>query len=304
MKSNLLQLVLSLLVILLLAAACRQQGPSADNIALDISVSDQLVGETTLLVKVTDSEGNPIENPGVLSIRGDMNHAGMVPVFAESSESVKGVFTLPFEWTMGGSWILEASLTLDNGEVYRQSFDYEISGAAGMAAMDHGRMLGETTALYMRITNRGADAVTITAAETQAANQVEFHETIVENEVARMEALDSLVIPAGETLELRPGGKHIMLSQLTADIMPNSRLAFRLTLDSGERIDLTAAVLDMLMGTLEDDIEVGSLTFSRMWLRPASAGDMTAMNHASMDIDTEMNMEMDTEMEMEETPSG
>jgi len=130
----------------------------------------------------------------------------------------------------------------------------------------------------------------------QAANQVEVHETVMERGIARMEALDSLVIPAGETLELRPGGKHIMLSQLTEDIRPNSRLAFRLTLDSGERIDLTAAVLDMLIGALEDDIEVGSLTFSQMWLRPASAGDVTAMNHASMDM--EMNMDM------EKTPSG
>ena len=281
MKTRPLQSVLCFALLLALGTACRQQRLSPANIQLELSVSDQLVGETVLLVKVTDADGNPIENPGAISIRGDMSHAGMVPVFSAASAAVNGVFTLPFEWTMSGSWILEASLTLDNGDVYRQSFHYEIlnEAKANSAAPS------ETSALYMLIANRSDQAIIIQAAETAAANQVEFHETLVENNIARMRTLDSLVIAAGETLELRPGGRHIMLRQLTADIMPGSQLTFRLILDSGETIDLRAAVLDQAPETLEDETKVGGLVFSQVWLRPAGGGSMAAMNHADMKMD-------------------
>ena len=265
MKTRPLPFILRFAILLILAA-CRQPAFSAENIQFHVSVSERRVGETTLLVKITDGAGNLIENPGVLSLRGDMNHAGMAPVFAEAAESVDGVFAVPFEWTMGGSWILEASLTLENGEVHRQSFHYEILNEAGQA------MPGETSALYLQIANRGGAPVVILDVETAAARQVEFHETILENDVAVMQKLDSLVIAGGETLELRPGGKHIMLSHLVQGIAPGDRVDFRLILDSGESIDLTAAVRDMAMGELEDEVAVGQLVFSQIWLRPASAG--------------------------------
>ena len=264
MKIRPLQFILRF-TILLIVAACRQQTFSAENIQFQVAVSEQRVGETTLTVKITDNDGNLIENPGLLSLRGDMNHAGMAPVFAEAAESVDGVFAVPFEWTMGGSWILEVSLTLENGEVHRQSFHYEISNEAGQA------MPGETSALYLHIANRAAAPVVILDVETAAARQVEFHETTLENDVAVMQKLDSLVIAGGETLELRPGGKHIMLSHLTQDMAPGDQVAFRLILDSGGPIDLTAVVHDMAMGDLEDEVTVGQLVFSQIWLRPASA---------------------------------
>lgn len=264
--------VLCLAALLALGVACRQQRPSVGDIQLELSVSDRRVGETTLLVSVTDKAGNPVEAPGSLVVRGDMDHAGMAPVFAAASTAVNSVFTVPFEWTMSGGWILEASLTLDNGDVYRQSFRHEIMNEADMTTMNHSGMPSETSALYMRVTNRGDEPVAIVAAETAAAGQVQFHETLVENSIAQMQVLDRLVIGGGETLELRPGGKHIMLSHLTADIAVGSQQAFRLILDSGEQIDLTAAVLDSAM-ELDDETEVGQLVFRQVWLRPASAGE-------------------------------
>ena len=263
-KTCALPSMLCFAVLLMTAAACRQPLPSAADIQLHITVDDRQVGETTLRVTATDTEGNSIENPGALSIRGDMSHAGMTPVFAEADQAVDGVFILPFEWTMGGEWIVEASLTLASGEVYQQTFNYEIMSEARHA------MPGETSALYMRIANRGARAITIRSAETSVAHRAEFHETIVENDVARMETLEGLVIPAGETLELRPAGKHIMLSQLTQDIAPHSTVNVRLILDSGEPLDIAAVVLDMRMDELDDRVEFGELAFSQIWLRPAA----------------------------------
>ncbi|MCY4018240.1 MAG: copper chaperone PCu(A)C [Chloroflexi bacterium] len=219
-----------ILILVLLLASCRQQRQSSSDYSLAVSVAGMQVGPSQITVSVHDENGNVVENPGVIVLRGDMDHAGMAPVFAESTEAVNGVFTVPFEWTMAGTWILEANLTLDSGERVRENFRYEILSQAGeheMPTMDHNgreshRMdnaernatTGESSAVYMQIENSGASAVAIAAANSTAAHQVEFHRSIIDDDIARMEAVETLVIPAGERLELRPGGLHIMLRQL------------------------------------------------------------------------------------------
>ncbi|MCE2473242.1 MAG: hypothetical protein J4G18_15390, partial [Anaerolineae bacterium] len=61
-----------LLVFVILLASCRQQQLSSADVRLDMSASDKRVGETTLLVRVSDRDGNALSNPGTLSLRGDM----------------------------------------------------------------------------------------------------------------------------------------------------------------------------------------------------------------------------------------
>ena len=273
-----------LTLLILLTTACRQQQLTAADIQLEMSVTGALVGETTLLVTVKDEDGKAIDNLGALSIRGDMDHAGMLPVFAEAAAAVNGVFTIPFEWTMGGGWIVEASLRLENGQLVRQTFEFEIlteardGGMTGMdhdadmAGMDHSALGGESSAVYMQITNRGDTDISILSASSAAANRVELHQTIIENDIARMEAQNGLLIPAGETVELGPAGAHIMLMALTADLVPNNQFALQLICDSGETYNLDISVADMRMNDLDDAIEIGDLVFSNRWARPARAG--------------------------------
>ena len=315
-----LQRILAFLILLIIAVACRQQTLSAENINVDIIISDSVVGETTATVTVTDTDGNPIDEPGTLSLRGDMNHAGMLPVIRESDESSSGVFTVPFEWTMGGTWMVEVTLTLESGDVITESFDFEIEGEDGdmsdmdmesdeesdtmdiesddddsMDDMDHNDMDmgGETSAVYMSITNNGEEAVTITGVQTSVAHLVELHETVVENDIARMQPVEELVIDAGETLDLMPGRIHLMLMELTQDIVADEEIEISLTLESGDKVQVMALVQDMLMDELEAVTEVGELTFTNVWARPASAGDMDMDSEdADSDID---GMDMSTE---------
>ncbi len=239
-----------------------------------MSVSDKLVGETRLLLRVSDRDGKAVSNPGTLSLRGDMDHAGMAPVLAEAERAVDGVFSLPFEWTMAGGWIVEATLTLPNGEVAVETFQFEILSEAMEADMDHGAMTEESSAVYLSIRNRGESEVTIVSADSAAANEVAFHRTVVEDDMARMEAVDSLRISAGETVDLAPGGLHIMLTGLTADLTPGGALTLRLECDSGEVYDLDFSVMNMMMSELDDAVEIGNLVFSKRWARPAKARGM------------------------------
>lgn len=283
MKFANLRLLTCLAIVLLVVAACRQQQPVAPaDIQLELKASDTRVGETTLMLMVTDADGKPLSNPGTLSVRGDMNHAGMVPVFAEAEGATDGVFSLPFEWTMAGSWLVEASLTLPSGDIASETFTFEILTEAngnGMAPMDDHRSMdsapGEASAVYMRIKNRGESDRVIISAQSAAADQVDFHNTVVDDDIARMEALESLVIPAGETLELRPGGAHIMLSGLREDLRTEDKVTLRLKCSTGEVYDLDISIADMPMGDLDDSIEFGDLVFSNRWARPARAATMS-----------------------------
>ena len=285
-------------IFVLLLTACRQQSLSSSELSLDVSVDGMLVGPAQISVSVRDKNGAPVENPGALALRGDMDHAGMAPVFAEASEATDGVFTLPFEWTMAGAWILEAKLTLDSGEGLLQSFRYEIHAPAGdqemsnmnhdeghsggeqraLAGSGHGTAMGEASAVYMQIDNGGDSALVIAAAKSSAAHLVEFHRSVIDKDIARMEKVETLVIPAGGRLELRPGGLHIMLRQLKTDLKPGSSIGLQLELASGEMIQLSIPILDMPMAGDQASTVLGDLVFSKLWARPASGGGV--LDHA------------------------
>lgn len=278
------------LIFTLLLAACRQQSQATSAYSLAVSVAGLHTGPSQIIVSVHDENGNAVENPGAIALRGDMDHAGMAPVFAESSKAINGLFTVPFEWTMAGTWILEAKLTTDSGESVTETVQYEILSQAedhDMSTMNHNdgkshgmddagnsAMSGESSAVYMQIENSGASAVTIAAANTSVAQQVEFHRSLVVDDIARMEAVETLVIPAGERLELRPGGLHIMLRHLKTDLKSGASISLHLELASGEMIELSIPVMNMLMAEEPAPVAAGDLVFSMLWARPASAGHM------------------------------
>jgi len=111
---------MSLLLLALLAiAACGQQSAptaAATDIQIELAVEPEppAVGDSTLIVTLTDSNGSPVSGAAV-RVEGNMDHAGMEPVIAETGESEGGVYRLPFRWTMGGGWIVTVTAALPDG---------------------------------------------------------------------------------------------------------------------------------------------------------------------------------------------
>lgn len=104
--------LLFLLILAVLISACRPS-TNPDDFAKDIAIEVRVepdppaVGEATLVIAVTDADGQPVENARVY-VRGDMDHAGMKPVIAEKQgNDPDGLYRVPFNWTMGGGWILD-----------------------------------------------------------------------------------------------------------------------------------------------------------------------------------------------------
>lgn len=67
---------------------------------------------------------------------------------------------------------------------------------------------------YMTIINKGPDADRLIGGSVAAASRFEVHETITENGVGRMRQVKSIEIRPGQTIELKPGGMHVMLMGL------------------------------------------------------------------------------------------
>jgi periplasmic copper chaperone A len=77
---------------------------------------------------------------------------------------------------------------------------------------------------YFTITNgTSADDVLI-AASTPAAARVEMHETSFEDGMARMRPLREILVPAGGTVAVAPGGIHLMLVDLVQPLEAGSRV--------------------------------------------------------------------------------
>ena len=68
---------------------------------------------------------------------------------------------------------------------------------------------------YMRIINRGPEPDRLIGGTTTVAGRLEVHESSSVDGVARMTPLaGGLVIRPGESVELKPGGVHVMLADL------------------------------------------------------------------------------------------
>ena len=81
----------------------------------------------------------------------------------------------------------------------------------------------------MRLVNMGGESDRLIGGRTDVAHAVEIHETVVENEVMKMQMLaDGLVVPARDEVLLKPGSYHVMLIGIQRDL--NVGDAFKLEL--------------------------------------------------------------------------
>lgn len=72
---------------------------------------------------------------------------------------------------------------------------------------------------YLTITNNGSEPDRLTGGSAGFAGKLEVHEMKVENDVMKMRQMkDGIEIPAGGSVELKPGGYHIMFMKLAEQL--------------------------------------------------------------------------------------
>jgi copper(I)-binding protein len=99
---------------------------------------------------------------------------------------------------------------------------------------------GASTAVgYMKITNNGKDSDRLIAATAEGADKVEVHEMSMDNNVMKMRQLkEGVEIPPGETVELKPGGFHLMMIGLRTQFKEGETVKGTLGFEKGGSIDI------------------------------------------------------------------
>ena len=110
------------------------------------------------------------------------------------------------------------------------------------AAWVRGTAPGQTTAgAYMELTSDRR--ASLLGAESPAAGSAEIHEMKKEGNVMRMRAVTRLELPPGKTVELKPGGHHMMLVDLKRPLKKGDLVPIRLKVELSDKTIKTIQVL-------------------------------------------------------------
>ena len=97
-------------------------------------------------------------------------------------------------------------------------------------------------AAYMTLHNGGTQAVRVIGVRSALAGHAMIHETRLENGVSTMRAHEPLEIAPGASVELKPGGLHVMLTDLAHPLAVDDEVPLELLLEGGGRIEVRARV--------------------------------------------------------------
>ena len=123
-------------------------------------------------------------------------------------------------------------------------------------------------AVYLQVSSADGDALTGASVSSDVAGTVEIHETVVADGGSdttmamggdgtdttgttmagmgqmTMQPVDSIELPAGETVALEPGGYHIMLIDLVAPLETGQEIEVTLTFENAGERTITVPVRD------------------------------------------------------------
>lgn len=118
-------------------------------------------------------------------------------------------------------------------------------------------------AVYMQITAPEGDTLTSASVPTSIAGKTELHETTggdhgsmnpdemtpeqMAEQMKMMRQVDSIEVPAGETVMLKPGGYHVMLLELADPIEEGETIPVTLEFEQAGTVQVEATARKMQM---------------------------------------------------------
>lgn len=86
---------------------------------------------------------------------------------------------------------------------------------------------------FMQLT--AARAARLVEARSPVAGVVEIHEMVIQANVMTMRAIPGLDLPAGQPVELKPGGYHVMLMELKQQLREGTTVPITLVVEDKDR---------------------------------------------------------------------
>lgn len=116
---------------------------------------------------------------------------------------------------------------------------------------------------FMTIVNTGTVDDRLVAAEAPVSESTELHTHIHEGSVMRMRQVDEIAVPAGETVQLKPGGLHVMFMGLNEPLREGQTFDLELTFEKAGAVTVPVRVLApgaMGTGMTHDSMNHGAMS--------------------------------------------
>ena len=94
---------------------------------------------------------------------------------------------------------------------------------------------------FMKLIN-GAGNDRLLAVSADVSKTVELHEMKMEGDVMRMRQVDGIELPAGKTVELKPGGYHVMFIGLKAPLKAGDKFPVKLKFEKAGEVTVDVTV--------------------------------------------------------------
>lgn len=103
---------------------------------------------------------------------------------------------------------------------------------------------------YMSFVNTGP-ADKLVAISADVSTSVEMHTMTMEGDVMRMRQVEAIDLAAGQTVELKPGGYHVMFVGLKAPLKAGDKFPAKLKFEKAGEVDVTFNVEAPAAGAAE-----------------------------------------------------
>jgi len=94
---------------------------------------------------------------------------------------------------------------------------------------------------FMKIENKGI-ADQLLSASSPAASEVQLHEMAMEGSVMKMRQVKDIPVPAGGSVELKPGGLHLMLMNIKAPLAAGESVPVKLKFAKAGEVEVKMPV--------------------------------------------------------------
>ncbi len=103
---------------------------------------------------------------------------------------------------------------------------------------------GKMTGVFGDLKNVSDEDVTINGGKADFAGLIEVHETVEDGTgTSKMQEKEGgFTIKPGDTLELRPGGDHIMFMKLNKELVPGEEVTYTITFAEGGEQEFTSVI--------------------------------------------------------------
>ena len=105
----------------------------------------------------------------------------------------------------------------------------------------------KATGAFMQLT--AVESASLVSVESPVAGSVQIHQMMLENDVMKMRQIQKLDLPAGKSVDLKPGGYHMMLMDLKQPLRKGEAVPIRLRFEAKDKtfktIEIKAQVREL-----------------------------------------------------------